>query len=320
MQGLNGEVTFHEMAQDFERPLEISSYDLSDIVDRYFDTSRYRDLRVDVLRLDKVHPFISGNKWFKLKHYLLSASQQNISHLVSFGGPFSNHLHALAYAGYLFGFRTTGIVRGHAPPSDKLSPTLQDCLKWGMSLEWMDRQDYRRHAEVSGVEHVQALFPQSLVIPEGGEGADGVEGVASLFQTLDLDRYDLILTPVGSGTTLAGLHNGVGDSARVVGVSALKGADDLSQRAAKYIPDKSPEQVEIWHDYHHGGFAKMTPLLRNFISSVQSEYGLMLDPVYTSKALYALVHQFAHHKLGESVNAMLIHTGGLQGWRGFRSS
>lgn len=312
-----------QLCEDFEQRPEVSSYDLGGLIARFFDSSRYRDLQLDVLRLDKVHPFISGNKWYKLKHHLLAANASEHNKVLSFGGPYSNHLHALAYAGHYFGFETVGLVRGHAPELAKLSPTLQDCQRWGMKLNWVNRQDYRRYATAEHSAPVQALYPDAYIIPEGGEGALGVQGVRELMERYidELDEaYDIIIAPVGSATTLAGIIAASPVGQRVVGVSSLKGAKDLEVRAAGCLSHCNPDQIEIWHDYHQGGFAKMTPLLQNFISVVQQNFELLLDPVYTGKTLYALVHQFAHHKLGDNVRALMLHTGGLQGWRGYNAS
>jgi len=317
-----GHVDLRALSDSFDQQPDVTRLNLSSVVEKFFNTSRFRDLSVDVVRLDKIHPFISGNKWYKLKHHLLAAYSSSHNHVLSFGGPYSNHLHALAFAGKHFGFKTTGIVRGHAPAPESLSPTLKDCEAWGMTLHWMNRQDYRRYAEGAHNTAIKAMYPDAYIIPEGGEGVAGMQGVRELMSRIfeeSEECYDMVVTPVGSGTTLAGVLAAAPDDMRVVGVSALKGAYDLSQRAAQYLPRVEASEVEIWHDYHQGGFAKMTPLLRTFISHIHESYGLLLDPVYTGKTLYALIHQFAHHKLGDHVCALMLHTGGLQGWRGYSS-
>jgi 1-aminocyclopropane-1-carboxylate deaminase/D-cysteine desulfhydrase-like pyridoxal-dependent ACC family enzyme len=315
-----GKVELRDLFEAFSRRPDVSHYQLSGLIARFFETSRFRNLELDVLRLDKIHPFISGNKWFKLKHHLLAAYASEHNHVLSFGGAYSNHLHALAYAGHHYGFSTTGIIRGEKPSRSKLSPTLIECESWGMCLRWMNRQDYRRYATAEHKSLVQSSYPDTYIIPEGGEGLAGLQGIRELmehfFDELD-EGYDIILTPVGSGTTQAGIIAAAPQRQRVIGVSALKGASDLEQRVSQYLPRFDTQDIEIWHDYHHGGFAKMTPLLRRFISEFHQNYGLLLDPIYTGKALYALAHKFAHHKLGDNVRALMVHTGGLQGWRGF---
>src|SRR2546428_4324361 len=71
-----------------------------------------KGVRVFIKRDDLIHPFISGNKWRKLKYVLADARSFDKNHIVTFGGAFSNHLLATACAGAKFGFKTTGIVRG----------------------------------------------------------------------------------------------------------------------------------------------------------------------------------------------------------------
>jgi 1-aminocyclopropane-1-carboxylate deaminase/D-cysteine desulfhydrase-like pyridoxal-dependent ACC family enzyme len=299
----------------------ISTHSCDALLSSFFDTSLNQSLTVDVLRLDRVHPFLSGNKWFKLKHHLLAASAQGVDQLVSFGGAYSNHLHALAYAGQMFGFSTVGIVRGEEPSPEKLSPTIVDCRKWGMHIIWMSRQEYRHYAPEAESGSLKVHYPNGYIIPEGGEGALGMQGVHDVFEAVfdSLDEsYDLAISAVGSGTTLAGMYAARPKGMRVVGVSALKGANDLAQRVSNNLADVQSQQIEIWHDYHQGGFAKMTPLLKRFMSEVLSEVGVLLDPVYTGKAFYALIHQYAHYKLGDRPRILFVHTGGLQGWRGFK--
>lgn len=302
---------------------EISTHSCDALLSSFFETTLNQSLTVDVLRLDRVHSFISGNKWYKLKHHMLAACAQGYSELLSFGGAYSNHLHALAYAGKMFGFSTVGIVRGEEPSPDKLSPTIADCQKWGMKIKWMNRQEYRHYAPEAESGALKVHYPRAYIIPEGGEGALGLQGVHDVFEAVFdslEEHYDLAVTAVGSGTTMAGVHAACPRGTRVVGVSALKGALDLAQRVSNNLPNVSAQQVEIWHDYHQGGFAKMTPLLKRFMSEVLSSTGVMLDPVYTGKAFYALLHQYAHYKLGDRPRVLFVHTGGLQGWRGFGGS
>ena len=80
-------------------------------------------VEVAVLRLDRIDPLISGNKWFKLTGHLAQAQQAGASGIISLGGAYSNHLHALAAAGKRFGFATVGLLRGH--PQD--TPTVSTC-------------------------------------------------------------------------------------------------------------------------------------------------------------------------------------------------
>jgi len=275
---------------------------------------------LDCLRLDKVHPFISGNKWYKLKHHFNDALKADKRCILSFGGAYSNHLHALAYAGHCIGIETIGVVRGEAP--ETLTPTLQDCERWGMQIEWMSRRDYRSYATMAAERSLQDRFPQAWIVPEGGEGRQGVQGVRELFQALfdaASEPYDYVVCPVGSGTTLAGIVAGSPGQTHCIGFSVLKNALDLEHRVDRMLDsvEGSHGQWHICHDYHFGGFAKRNARLSDFISAVHADYGLLLDPVYTGKALFGLLEWSKQGRLRQDARILLVHTGGLQGWRGF---
>lgn len=278
---------------------------------------------VDCLRLDKLHPFISGNKWYKLQHHLLAAEAHDKTSLVSFGGAYSNHLHALAYAGQLLQLKTIGLVRGEEP--EHLSPTLQDCVKWGMALRWISRDQYRSAARAGSSSEWASHYPEAWVIPEGGEGVSGLAGIQELFARLYHDypmHYDLIVCPVGSGTTLAGIALASGGRAQVVGMSALRGAMDLEDRVTRMLSGaiKPVSHWQICHDFHFGGFAKTNPRLTEFISKLHSGTGLLLDPVYTGKMLYGLCEWIRQGRIASGARVLVVHTGGLQGWRGMGSA
>lgn len=298
--------------------LELAFQDLPEIDALSHPVLDAKNISVDCLRLDKAHPFVSGNKWYKLKHHLIAAIQQDKASLLSFGGAFSNHLHALAYAGQSLGLPTLGLVRGEAPR--ELSPTLQDCDRWGMQLQWLARDQYRDAATLANYDALRSRYPDAFLIPEGGEGELGGHGVQELFAQLyheGLMSYDLIVCAVGSGTTMAGMILGCAGRAQVLGFSALKGAYDLEQRVEKAFGAQSAQgNWQICHDYHFGGFAKGHPRLFDFISDVHKKSDLLLDPVYTGKALYGLIEWSLQGRIGRNSRVLFIHSGGLQGWRG----
>lgn len=310
------------------KKLKLSLQEFADFmpeIDRYaFDFAENKLVTVDCLRLDKIHPFISGNKWYKLKYSILHGCQAGKSQFLSFGGPYSNHLHALAFAGHYLNIETIGVVRGER--ASELSPTLQDCVKWGMSLHWMSRERYRQMAAepIRQKQHLKELlgmYPDAWIISEGGAGEDGVLGIETLFNGLyhkGLLDYDYIVTPVGSGTTLAGLIRARIGRARCLGFSALKGASDLEHRIEQQLKDaRRLNDWSVSHDYHFGGFAKVSTRLTTFISDIFTRYGLLLDPVYTGKMLYGVAEYVHQGRIPSGAKILIIHTGGLQGWRGF---
>lgn len=293
-----------------------------------FEFADKKLVAIDCLRLDKIHPFVSGNKWYKLKYPILHGYQSGKKQFLSFGGAYSNHLHALAYAGKHLNLKTIGVIRGEKV--EPLNPTLQDCQDWGMELLWISREQYRQFASPSmstglvssaAQAHFLSLYPDAYIIPEGGACSDGVLGVESLFNALQhkakLD-YDFIATPVGSGTTLAGLVRAKIGRAKCLGFSALRGASDLEQRVEQHLEDAV--RINDWsiaHDYHFGGFAKIHPRLTAFISDIYQQYNLLLDPVYTGKMLYGLAEFIHQGRIPSGAKVLMLHTGGLQGWRGF---
>lgn len=293
-----------------------------------FSFAKKNLVSIDCLRLDKVHPFVSGNKWYKLKYSILHAHEAGKSQLLSFGGAYSNHLHALAFAGQHLNIKTIGVIRGERPAV--LNPTLSDCESWGMELHWLSREQYRQFASHSSSYdsvspaaklHFQELFPDAWIIPEGGAGPDGVLGIETLFNALyhaGLLDYDFVATPVGSGTTLAGLVRAKLGRAKCLGFSALKGAVDLEQRVANQLDDAvRVNEWSIAHDYHFGGFAKINSRLTRFISDTYNQNQLLLDPVYTGKMLYGLAEFIHQGRIASGSKVLMLHTGGLQGWRGF---
>jgi len=274
-----------------------------------------------IKREDLVHAQISGNKWYKLKYNLQHAKDQGFSRLVSFGGAFSNHLHAMAYAGNRFGFETIGFVRGER--SELLNPTLADVEQWGMQLKFLSRSDYRRrHDDEFVVELVEAYQP-CFVIPEGGANqwalagcADIVEGVSS-----QLETFDIVCVPCGTGATLAGIVAALDGTVEVLGFPALKGATSLVNEISGMIAEFSAENTTPWHlvdEFHCGGFAKITPELMGFMECWEQETGVALDPVYTGKMMMGLCELLKRGYFPEGTKIVAVHTGGMQGLRGMQ--
>jgi 1-aminocyclopropane-1-carboxylate deaminase len=275
---------------------------------------------VSLLRLDLQHGLAPGNKMFKLKENLLEARRRGVRRLVSFGGPWSNHLHALAAIGREQGFETVGIVRGEAGPGD--TAMLADVAAWGMHLVNMSRADYRERNDPACLRQLEHRFGPCLVIPEGGANTAGVRGclaIAKLLREVAPSSCRVVL-PVGTGTTLAGLAAGLPADVEVVGMAALKRARDLEVRVARGLASIGADNPAPWtirHDSHCGGFARVPGELREFILAFEKVHGVPLDPVYTGKALYAIHRLRRSGEWGANEPLVMIHTGGLQGRRGF---
>lgn len=273
---------------------------------------------VQVLRLDQWGGVAAGNKRFKLRRHLARATEQGMGRVLSFGGAWSNHLHALAAVGAELGLQTIGIIRGGEQPT----PMLEDARAWGMELVPVSRQEYRRRYESAYLETLAARYAPCLVVPEGGGGPEGVRGCVEIAELINrLDRHwSRVVVAVGTGTTLAGLAAGLECADELIGVSALKGAGALADTVQQALADTGLQAKVPWrlkHDYHCGGFARTSPALRAFLQAFEQVQKVQLEPVYTAKALYAVHTMLRSGQWSPTEPVLFVHTGGLQGRRGY---
>jgi len=271
-----------------------------------------------VLRLDLLGGAAPGNKVFKLRHQLRRAREAGVRRIVSFGGVWSNHLHALAATGAELGLETVGVVRG----AEMETPMLADARRWGMQLVPVSRAQYRQRHEPSWWRELEQRFGPCLVIPEGGGNAEGVLGCLDIAHMINAaqQRFSRILVAVGSGTTLAGMAAGLAPHNQLFGVSALKGANDLEQRVQDALDECAlPARCnwQILHDAHCGGFARTSIDLRQFMLQFEQVQAVPLEPVYTGKLVYAAFRRIASGEWSSGEPMLVVHSGGLQGRRGY---
>jgi 1-aminocyclopropane-1-carboxylate deaminase/D-cysteine desulfhydrase-like pyridoxal-dependent ACC family enzyme len=302
--------------------------------------------------LDQTDPIISGNKWFKLKYNIAEAKKNHYTSLLSFGGPYSNHLHALAAAGKANGFNTIGIIRGeqHLP----LNPTLSDITKEGMKLYYINRETYRNKQSIEVIEQIKAMIykddpfneyqqaDQFYLVPEGGTNTLALQGASEIASYIP-DNSHYVCIPCGTGGTMAGLITGLTNNHKsnnaslpslpqILGFAAMKGGGFLektiAQLLAQYTCSEQAnsirtsnriEQRPIWEilcDWHFGGFGKIDKALALFIEAFEQKYSIELDPIYTAKMMYAIVALAEDNYFPVGSNIIAVHTGGLQGKRG----
>ena len=279
-------------------------------------------MQLMVSRQDLLHPKISGNKWYKLKHNIAQAKASGAHRLVSFGGAYSNHLHALAYAGQLYDLDTIGLVRGEI--INPLNPTLQDAVDWGMQLIAVSRSEYRRRNEADFLEQLIRPFEPCYVIPEGGANLLAVKGCAEIAQGIErqVDCLDYLCVPCGTGATLAGLVSGLTSSqTKVLGFCALKGLQDLEEKVAQLLSLNEYDSGVPWqviHAYPCGGFARLSSELIQFMDRWQEFSDIPLEPLYTGKMRFGLFQLIEQNYFLPGSCIVAIHTGGLQGLRGMR--
>lgn len=266
-------------------------------------------VQLTIKRLDLIHPQISGNKFFKLKYNLLAAQQQGFSQVLTFGGAFSNHIAATAFAAQHFGFQSIGMIRGEELASQPFNPTLQAAHDLGMQLNFVTRSEYRLRHQAGYLQQLQQQYPQAFIIPEGGSNALAIQGTQEILSPDDMENYDVICCAVGTGGTLAGIIESSSDHQHILGFSALKG-DFLKQDIQQWT-DKS--NWSLTDAYCCGGYAKTTLKLRQFIQNFEQEYAIPLEHIYTAKMMMGIFDLIQKNHFPTNTRILAIHTGGLQG-------
>ena len=269
-------------------------------------------ITVQIKREDLLHPFISGNKFRKLKYNLLKAKAENKDALLTFGGAFSNHIAATAYAGKEYGFKTIGIIRGEELES-KISenPTLKFAQDCGMQFKFVTREGYRHKTETIFLENLKQEFGDFYLVPEGGTNEFAVKGCEEILTQEDA-QFDFICCAIGTGGTISGLINSSLPHQKVLGFPALKG-EFLKEDIRKFARNQNWELIT---DYHFGGYGKVNSELIAFINRFFEENNIPLDPIYTGKMVFGVMDLIPKHYFPENSKILLIHTGGLQGIAG----
>lgn len=288
------------------------------------------NLSVDVLRLDLIHPEISGNKWFKLKRNLQKAKAENFKTIITFGGAFSNHIAATAAACKLEGFYSVGIIRGEE--TENLNPTLLKAKENGMLLRFVDRETYSKKTEEPFKNELTKIFGEHYLIPEGGNNEEGILGCTEILKP-EWD-HDIIFCACGTAATYAGIIAGSRSDQIVVGISVLKGENTLVKDALEQLhfvfPSKNfslsgnealnkniISESCITNNYCFNGYAKLDKQLIAFKNQFEKEFTIPLDFIYTNKLFYAVFDFIKQNKIKPNSKILIIHCGGLQGNKGF---
>ena len=272
---------------------------------------------LDIKREDEIHPFISGNKYRKLKYNLTEAKTWGNRTLLSFGGAYSNHISALSYAGKKHDFQTIGVIRG-----DELgknleetlvdNPTLKFAHENGMLFKFISRAQYRDKENAEFIADLRDEFGDFFLIPEGGTNAFAVKGCEEILTDRDRD-YDFICVSVGTGGTISGLINSAFNGQKILGFPSLKG-DFLEGEIRKYTGQNN--NWALINDYHFGGYAKINKNLISFINEFYQQTTIPLDPVYTGKMMFGIMELIKKNYFVKNSKILAVHTGGLQGIAG----
>ncbi|WP_370628043.1 1-aminocyclopropane-1-carboxylate deaminase/D-cysteine desulfhydrase [Cellulophaga sp. HaHa_2_1] len=263
-------------------------------------------------REDQLHPFISGNKFRKLKYNIEAAKKVGLKTVLTYGGAYSNHIAATAFAGKEYGFNTIGIIRGEELVQKwHENPTLRFAHANGMQFKFVTREGYRVKEEAGAIASLEKEFGLFYRIPEGGTNQLAVQGCEEIVHAGDSD-FDVLITCVGTGGTISGIINSSKDHQVIIGFPALKG-DFLKKDICKFTA-KSNWDLET--NYNFGGYGKISEELIVFINDFKKKTAIPLDPIYTGKMMFGVVDMIAKNHFKEGTKILAIHTGGLQGITG----
>ncbi len=272
-------------------------------------------ITVSIKREDMIHPIVSGNKFRKLKYNLIQAAKEEKESILSFGGAYSNHIAAVAFAGRENGFKTIGVIRGQELEGKIFeNPTLNFAQSCGMDLHFVSRDEYRHKSERAFVENLKKKFGDFYLVPEGGTNELAIQGCQEIL-TVEDSQFDYVCCAVGTGGTISGLINSAKSHQKVLGFPALKG-DFLKDEICIFVNDGNWDLIT---DYHFGGYGKVSKDLVNFINDFYAENKIPLDPVYTGKMVFGVLDLIAKNYFPPNSNILLIHTGGLQGIKGMNN-
>ena len=314
----------HDFKQNSNTTLSVYSVlpDISKSINQqiHLPELKEKNIQLFIKREDKIHPFVSGNKFRKLKYNIQEANRLKHDTLLTFGGAFSNHILATAVAGKLAGLKTIGVIRGEELANDfqktlANNTTLQQAHENGMQFHFVSREAYREKTTDSFINSLKEKFENFYLVPEGGTNDLAIKGCKEILTSKD-EVFDYICVAVGTGGTISGLIKSAKSHQKVLGFSALKGG--FLQDEIETLVNENMNW-ELMHEYHFGGYAKYKESLISFINQFYSATKIPLDPIYTGKMVFGIVDLIKKNYFSENSKILIIHTGGLQGIEGFNS-
>lgn len=273
-------------------------------------------VRLFIKREDLIHKNISGNKWRKLKYNLKNLKTHNNNTLLTFGGPFSNHIAATAYTAKIAGINSIGIIRGEEHYSE--NPTLSFARNNGMQLHFISRELYRQKSSDDFIANLHKQFGKFFLIPEGGANLDGMKGCKEIMDEVNLLNYDLICCACGTGTTMSGIINACSpEELKVMGFIVVNDKSTILNNIEKFTFESQSNNWSINTNYLLGGYAKCPSILEEFIDGFYERTNIPLDRIYTGKMFFGIYDMIFRDEIPAESRVLAIHTGGLQGNEGF---
>ena len=274
--------------------------------------------KVDLLRLDTLHPIVSGNKFYKLRFYIAAAIENGVSKVASFGGPYSNHIVALAFTAKEAGLNSIGYIRTNA--DEPMTPSLEEAKAYGMELVYLGRTDFQ--SKKASILQTSTAKSDTYFIDEGGYGTIGAKGAATILTENDTAHYNYIVCAVGTGTMLAGCINAASRNQKIIGIPILKNEGSIENEINALLlnhVDKNNQPYTLLHQFHQGGYAKTNPKMIDFMNRLWDTEKIPTDIVYTSKLLFGVEQLIQENYFEKDASILVIHSGGLQGNRSLPS-
>ena len=268
---------------------------------------------VSVLRLDAIDRFLGGNKYFKLLYNIDEIKKENHQSIITFGGSYSNHLAAFASLRELFPTKNfIAIVRGDESMVEK-SLTLTRLRSLNVDIQFVHAGLYRELCNNFKHDYFNQ-FSNALILPEGGSNQLAVQGCQSIIDYIPATFNHLVL-PVATGATMAGIIGGQQSNQTVHGIAVLKGMDFLQKNIEGFLSNgekRTTSNYTIHDGYHHGGYAKTTTSLLQFVSQFNEVNDFKIEPIYSGKMFYAIFKMLSNGLFSPADTILAIHTGGLQ--------
>jgi 1-aminocyclopropane-1-carboxylate deaminase len=240
---------------------------------------------------------------------LLEAKQLGYKTILSFGGAYSNHIHALAAAGNVFGLKTIGIIRGNEL-NENSNSTLKYAFENGMNLIFVDRNAY-----LDKIKLAKLYGKEAYILPEGGTNELAYIGIGELMNEIKEQILPThICVAMGTGGTFGGLLLANKINTELIGISVLKGYEKLTDFLPDFPINKLVgENYRIFNDYHFGGYGKYNKVLLDFIQTFENEHNIPIEQTYTGKLLFGIYDLIEKNHFQPGSKIVIIHTGGLQG-------
>ena len=290
-------------------------FELQNSINQKVELPEKKGVELYIKREDKIHPFVSGNKFRKLKYNFIELEKLGFKTVLTFGGAFSNHIAAVASAGQIKGIKTIGVIRGEELSNKvETNATLRFAKQCGMTFKFVSREVYRDKSSEVFIKSLKEAFGEFYLIPEGGTNTLAIKGCEEILTKSDA-HFDYICCAVGTGGTISGLINCSKPGQQLLGFPALKG-DFLQQDISKFV---SKTNWKLIHDYHFGGYAKVSKPLIDFVNKFKGYYNIPLDPVYTGKMMFGILDLIEQGYFKKGTKILAIHTGGLQGISGMNT-